>query len=63
MEAAGGRVIDWDGLRVLGVLATSRSIGNPPRVLERGERNREREIRGYLFFIWVLFKWVQEIII
>ena len=27
MEAAGGRVINWNGYRVLGVLATSRSIG------------------------------------
>lgn len=27
VEAAGGRVINWDGSRVLGVLATSRSIG------------------------------------
>ncbi|XP_058095962.1 probable protein phosphatase 2C 8 isoform X2 [Magnolia sinica] len=30
IEAAGGRVICWDGPRVLGVLATSRSIGGPP---------------------------------
>uniref|UniRef100_A0A5B6YM54 protein-serine/threonine phosphatase n=1 Tax=Davidia involucrata TaxID=16924 RepID=A0A5B6YM54_DAVIN len=28
VEAAGGRVIDWNGCRVLGVLATSRSIGD-----------------------------------
>ncbi|XP_062030176.1 probable protein phosphatase 2C 8 [Rosa rugosa] len=28
VEAAGGRVIDWKGFRVLGVLATSRSIGD-----------------------------------
>jgi len=28
IEAAGGRVINWNGSRVLGVLATSRSIGN-----------------------------------
>ncbi|KAL1316786.1 hypothetical protein HN51_068936 [Arachis hypogaea] len=28
IEAAGGRVIDWNGNRVLGVLATSRSIGD-----------------------------------
>lgn len=27
IEAAGGRVISWNGSRVLGVLATSRSIG------------------------------------
>lgn len=27
IEAAGGRVINWNGYRVLGVLATSRSIG------------------------------------
>jgi protein phosphatase 2C len=27
VEAAGGRVINWHGSRVLGVLATSRSIG------------------------------------
>ncbi|XP_066366782.1 protein phosphatase 2C 51-like isoform X1 [Miscanthus floridulus] len=27
VEAAGGRVINWNGYRVLGVLATSRSIG------------------------------------
>lgn len=28
VEAAGGRVINWDGFRVQGVLATSRSIGD-----------------------------------
>ncbi|KAK1301865.1 putative protein phosphatase 2C 8 [Acorus calamus] len=28
VEAAGGRVINWDGHRILGVLATSRSIGD-----------------------------------
>ncbi|XP_010055861.2 probable protein phosphatase 2C 8 isoform X2 [Eucalyptus grandis] len=28
VEAAGGRIIDWNGSRVLGVLATSRSIGD-----------------------------------
>ncbi|KAL2347965.1 hypothetical protein Fmac_001965 [Flemingia macrophylla] len=28
IEAAGGRVIEWNGNRVLGVLATSRSIGD-----------------------------------
>ncbi|PKA55915.1 putative protein phosphatase 2C 8 [Apostasia shenzhenica] len=28
VEAAGGRVINWDGYRVLGVLSTSRSIGD-----------------------------------
>ncbi|URE42707.1 phosphatase 2C [Musa troglodytarum] len=28
IEAAGGRVIYWDGARVLGVLATSRAIGD-----------------------------------
>ncbi|KAK9094170.1 hypothetical protein Scep_025639 [Stephania cephalantha] len=28
IEAAGGRVINWNGFRVLGVLATSRSIGD-----------------------------------
>ncbi|XP_015896427.3 protein phosphatase 2C 51 [Ziziphus jujuba] len=28
VEAAGGRVINWNGCRVLGVLATSRSIGD-----------------------------------
>lgn len=27
IEAAGGRVIYWDGARVLGVLAMSRAIG------------------------------------
>lgn len=27
VEAAGGRVINWNGSRVVGVLATSRSIG------------------------------------
>ena len=27
VESAGGRVINWNGYRVLGVLATSRSIG------------------------------------
>ncbi|KAL0908103.1 hypothetical protein M5K25_022574 [Dendrobium thyrsiflorum] len=28
VEAAGGRVINWDGYRILGVLSTSRSIGD-----------------------------------
>lgn len=28
IEAIGGKVINWNGHRVLGVLATSRSIGN-----------------------------------
>lgn len=28
IHAAGGRVIYWDGARVLGVLAMSRAIGN-----------------------------------
>ncbi|KQK09009.1 probable protein phosphatase 2C 8 [Brachypodium distachyon] len=28
VEAAGGRVINWNGYRILGVLATSRSIGD-----------------------------------
>ncbi|KAL7606241.1 hypothetical protein Lser_V15G17218 [Lactuca serriola] len=28
IELSGGKVIDWNGLRVLGVLATSRSIGD-----------------------------------
>ncbi|KAL4557010.1 hypothetical protein LXL04_035180 [Taraxacum kok-saghyz] len=28
IECSGGRVIDWNGLRVLGVLATSRAIGD-----------------------------------
>uniref|UniRef100_A0A453F5K8 protein-serine/threonine phosphatase n=1 Tax=Aegilops tauschii subsp. strangulata TaxID=200361 RepID=A0A453F5K8_AEGTS len=27
VEAAGGKVINWNGYRILGVLATSRSIG------------------------------------
>lgn len=27
IEAAGGRIIQWNGYRVLGVLAVSRSIG------------------------------------
>lgn len=27
IEVSGGRVINWNGQRVLGVLATSRSIG------------------------------------
>lgn len=27
IEAAGGKVINWDGYRVSGVLAVSRSIG------------------------------------
>ena len=27
VEAAGGRILNWNGSRVLGVLATSRSIG------------------------------------
>ncbi|KAM3331421.1 hypothetical protein ACQJBY_027419 [Aegilops geniculata] len=28
VEAAGGKVINWNGYRILGVLATSRSIGD-----------------------------------
>lgn len=31
VEAAGGRVVNWNGYRVLGVLATSRSIGKKKR--------------------------------
>ncbi|CAN6569621.1 unnamed protein product [Malus baccata var. baccata] len=40
IEAAGGRVINWNGSRVLGVLATSRSIGDHylrPYVISRPE--------------------------
>ncbi|KAB2598797.1 protein phosphatase 2C 51 [Pyrus ussuriensis x Pyrus communis] len=33
IEAAGGRVINWNGSRVLGVLATSRSIGDNNKTL------------------------------
>ncbi|PIA49031.1 hypothetical protein AQUCO_01300112v1 [Aquilegia coerulea] len=49
VEAAGGRVINWNGYRVLGVLATSRSIGDQylkpyvisvPEVVRRGLRGR-----------------------
>lgn len=29
IEESGGRVIFWDGARVLGVLAMSRAIGEP----------------------------------
>lgn len=42
IEAAGGRVIDWNGNRVLGVLATSRSIGDhcmKPFVISQPEIN------------------------
>lgn len=41
VEAAGGNVINWDGCRVLGVLATSRSIGtyvSSPHQLSMQER-------------------------
>ncbi|XWS61622.1 hypothetical protein CRYUN_Cryun07bG0142200 [Craigia yunnanensis] len=40
VEAAGGRVINWNGSRVLGVLATSRSIGDQylkPYVISKPE--------------------------
>ncbi|OVA05728.1 Protein phosphatase 2C (PP2C)-like domain [Macleaya cordata] len=40
VEAAGGRVINWNGSRVLGVLATSRSIGDyylKPYVISKPE--------------------------
>ncbi|KAK4277537.1 hypothetical protein QN277_015524 [Acacia crassicarpa] len=40
IEAAGGRVINWNGHRVLGVLATSRSIGDQhlrPYVISKPE--------------------------
>ncbi|KAJ8616310.1 hypothetical protein MRB53_035682 [Persea americana] len=40
VEAAGGNVINWDGCRVLGVLATSRSIGDhylKPYVISKPE--------------------------
>lgn len=37
IQAAGGRVIYWDGPRVLGVLAMSRAIG---------------KVLGVWFFIW-----------
>ncbi|KAL6132164.1 hypothetical protein ACLB2K_070535 [Fragaria x ananassa] len=40
IEAAGGRVINWNGSRVLGVLATSRSIGDQylrPYVISKPE--------------------------
>ncbi|XP_020098206.1 probable protein phosphatase 2C 8 [Ananas comosus] len=42
VEAAGGRVINWNGYRVLGVLATSRSIGDyylKPYVISEPEIN------------------------
>ncbi|PNY03507.1 putative protein phosphatase 2C 8-like protein [Trifolium pratense] len=42
IEAAGGRVINWNGSRVLGVLATSRSIGDhcmKPFVISQPEIN------------------------
>ncbi|KAF9603152.1 hypothetical protein IFM89_034162 [Coptis chinensis] len=42
VEAAGGRVINWNGYRVLGVLATSRSIGDQyfkPYVISVSEVN------------------------
>ncbi|XP_057443748.1 probable protein phosphatase 2C 8 [Lotus japonicus] len=42
IEAAGGRVIGWNGNRVLGVLATSRSIGDhcmKPFVISKPEIN------------------------
>ncbi|OMO79717.1 phosphatase 2C (PP2C)-like protein [Corchorus capsularis] len=40
VEAAGGRVVNWDGSRVLGILATSRSIGDQylkPYVISKPE--------------------------
>lgn len=40
VEAAGGRVINWNGYRILGVLATSRSIGDQylkPYVISKPE--------------------------
>ncbi|XP_058772982.1 probable protein phosphatase 2C 8 [Vicia villosa] len=42
IEAAGGRVINWNGSRVLGILATSRSIGDhcmKPFVISQPEIN------------------------
>ncbi|OMO88419.1 phosphatase 2C (PP2C)-like protein [Corchorus capsularis] len=50
VESAGGRVINWNGHRVLGVLATSRSIGDKylkpyviskPEVMEKELTNRD----------------------
>ncbi|KAL6615723.1 hypothetical protein ACP70R_037993 [Stipagrostis hirtigluma subsp. patula] len=40
VEAAGGRVINWNGYRVLGVLATSRSIGCHAVVYSEGPISR-----------------------
>ncbi|XP_058733809.1 probable protein phosphatase 2C 8 [Vicia villosa] len=42
IEAAGGKVINWNGSRVLGILATSRSIGDhcmKPFVISQPEIN------------------------
>lgn len=54
VEAAGGRVISWDGCRVLGVLATSRSIGDhylKPYVISEPEVIVTERISGDEFLI------------
>jgi protein phosphatase 2C len=45
VEAAGGRVVNWNGYRVLGVLATSRSIG---------KKNRRPIISFHSVFIYAI---------
>ncbi|KAL1137164.1 hypothetical protein V6Z11_A12G288900 [Gossypium hirsutum] len=54
VEAAGGRVINWNGHRVLGVLATSRSIGDgylKPFVICKPEVNIRELTDGDEFLI------------
>ncbi|CAI9094297.1 OLC1v1030012C1 [Oldenlandia corymbosa var. corymbosa] len=53
VEAAGGKIIDWDGCRVQGVLATSRSIGDhylKPYVISKPEVtvNKRTEVDEFL---------------
>ena len=43
IEHSDGRVIDWNGVRVLGVLATSRSIGT-----------KKKYFILIYFFFWIL---------
>ncbi|KAL8142494.1 hypothetical protein V2J09_015526 [Rumex salicifolius] len=54
IEAAGGKVINWNGYRVLGVLATSRSIGDgylKPFVIAKPEITVSRRSKNDEFLI------------